>query len=310
MRVAYYEAIRELRKKSLIALLVLALLPIPLALLAKSLISPELLEALRSHSQLFGVKIGKMWAYMMGAAEPPPQAAAMLSLFGATSLIGLAWLAAILYGGDLVASDMRDGMIYYLFTRPLKRSDYILGKLLTVTALMEVLFVVAGLMTYAASWILFGPQEGVGEVILLSLLIGVGLLPLLLTSSAIGAATRNPLLGILLGFAAYFASAMIATLVAIAAMGGLTPSNIGRLMPVLYTATAVNPYTCYEMLVKGLYAVLEGENGIAYTIATPVGIVRRVMPLQPLETYAILSLILSITILVAVNWVLVARRDL
>lgn len=309
IRVVYYELRRELRKRSLIALLILALMPIPAALLIRSLISEKILEVIRTHGPALGLEPSKLWAYVLGAAEPPP-AISIVSLLGAASLVGFAWLAAILYGGDLIASDMRDKMIHYILVRPVRRSEYIAGKILTVVAFMEALFLVAGLMVYAASWIMFGPQSGLHEAIVVSLAVGVGLLPLLLTSSAIGAATRNPLLGILLGFAAYFVSAFIAAIIAIAFIGGLSIENIARLTPIIYAATAANPYTSYEMLVKALYSIMEGEVGIAYWVATPFGFRREYIPVWPLAGYAIASLAISTVVLAILNWLLVARRDL
>ncbi|AEM39751.1 hypothetical protein Pyrfu_1898 [Pyrolobus fumarii 1A] len=306
--VAKYEIARELRKRSIYVLVVLAFLPIPVTLLVKSMIGQEMLETVKKIAPILGLDLSRFWAVMMGFENPPPQLAQIMALLHVASLAGMAWLIAILYGGDLFASDIRDKAIHLLLVRPITRLEYVVAKFAVVTGLLLLLFEVAGLVLYTCAWILFGEQTGLHEVIGFSALLAISILPLLLTSAAIGAATRNPLLGMLLGFAVYFASGIIATIAALAMVPDAlaTPEGLAKLQEVAYSINAANPYGAGSILGQALYAMMHHEGKIP--LALP-GLTVEIAA-EPLAATASVTLIISTIAFIVLNWALVTLRDL
>jgi len=92
---------------------------------------------------------------------------------------------------------------------PVKRSEYVAGKILAAAIVISGVFLVAGLGIVATAWILGGPQERILEAVFLSVLVGIGVLPLLLLSAVIGLKTEKPVLGMILGLVAWFAGSLV-----------------------------------------------------------------------------------------------------
>jgi len=195
--VARYELYREMNKRSVWLIVALLLLPLVVAVLIRALREGSLPQDPLMWTVILGVDVNRALSFGAG------------TLAGALSVISWSWLIAILYGGDLFAADLQDGSIQILLSKPVKRSEYVAGKILAATLVISGVYFIAGLGIVAAAWILGGPQERIHEAILLSVLVGVGVVPLLLLSAVIGLKTEKPVLGMILGMVAWFAGSLV-----------------------------------------------------------------------------------------------------
>ncbi len=309
--IARYEARRLARKKSLYLFILLALLPLPVAFVVRSVLGERLDQVLRVASRL-GLDYSRMWAVLLGVGSPPPELERLLGgtllALGAASLASFVWLVAVLLGGDLLASDIRDKLVHLVLIRPVRRSEYIAAKLVTVTLEVVLLFAVTGVVAFASMQVLLGGQKGLLEALGFSVLIGLSGLPLLFTASALGAYTRNPTLGVLLGVVAYFASAMVVALSAVFAAGPLEgPEALAKITVLSLKLQAYNPFAAGELAARALYAALH-EGGVV-RVAVGAGVALGVEAGELLWT-ALPVYVGSTLALGALNWLIIARRDL
>ncbi len=187
--VARYELRREVKKRSFYFLVFLVILPVIMAGVIR----------------VAGLSVSSdetLWAVALGL-KTQTAATGQLSLLELQGIANWAWLVALFYGGDLFASDLREGAARLLLSRPVKRWEYILGKLLSLTILMAAAFGAAGITAVIAGWIVSGPQSHIALAPVLSAVLGVGILPLALTAALIGMKMRSPTLGVVLGFVVY-----------------------------------------------------------------------------------------------------------
>ncbi|GAB4154945.1 MAG: hypothetical protein Kow00107_04860 [Planctomycetota bacterium] len=96
------------------------------------------------------------------AFTAPDRVRIMLSVALSTIAI-LSSLVAVLVSTTSVSAEFRDKRIVTVFTKPISRFQYLLGKTLGLWLLLAVLLLVLGLITLvsarAASWILLSPQD-------------------------------------------------------------------------------------------------------------------------------------------------------
>lgn len=198
--IARFELLRESSKKTIWFVITLMVLPLIISIIIKSY-SRNTVQDPMLWSTIMGYSITNTSLSYLGA--------------GVLSVISWGWLIAILFGGDLLASDFIDGTLALILVRPVSRLEYVIGKVASAIATMILVFLAGGMSVYLAAWVLGGPQEGLFEVVLLSILLGVGAMPLLLLSAWLGMRFRKPLIGYVLGFVAYFASSIAIGLVSV-----------------------------------------------------------------------------------------------
>ena len=179
-----YELKRDLRKKGIVLILVFTALPVIAAIAMKAL----------------GVAVEeeRLWAVMMGFDIGAGAASGLVAGLG---IAGWAWLVAVVYGGDLLASDLREGGYRLIAVRPVGRRGYAAGKMIALAAFLVVAFTAAGAAVAVAATLVGGPQSKAWMAPLLGALIGLGSLQIALLASAFGALTRNPMTGFILGAA-------------------------------------------------------------------------------------------------------------
>ncbi len=283
----YYELTRELRKKSFYLLIVLAVLPVIVAIV------------LRLAGFTAPTGHPRAWASILGFEQ-----AGSIGMVSMAGLAGWAWLVSILYGGDLVAADARDGLFGLLFARPVRRVDYLAAKMVSVVIVVTLLFTIAGTTAVASAWILVGPQEAIWEALGLSALLGLSCLPLLLASALLGAYTRSPVQGMIFGFAVYMVSTIIPAITATLIVG---PEKLSTLTGQIELAKLVAQLYAYipfvaSFEVPGLvYGLVHGDM-----LATMIPLDLR--PSQLLPAYS-LSTITGIVMLVILLWYVITYRD-
>ncbi len=180
-----YEFKRDLRKKTLILVIVFTFLPVLVAAILKAVGAQ--------------VEDERLWALIMGLDIGSSIAGGAVASLG---LAGWAWLVAVLYGGDLLASDLREGGLRLIAIRPLGRKGYVMGKLIALTAFLVIVFALAGVAAGVSATIVGGWQKGVWLAPILGALIGLGSVPTALIASLFGGLTRNAVTGFILGAAA------------------------------------------------------------------------------------------------------------
>ena len=208
--VVLIEARRELRKRSFLALILLALMPLITSLIMKYAVN----SSPPKDDELWAVVLGLKTTGQVGALE-------------AAGVAAWAWIVAILYGGDLLASDLSDGTARFILSRPVSRLEYLLAKVATVSLVVVSLFALSGLLSYIAGYILVGSQEGLLQSVFYGALVGASVLPLLLVAALIGQVTRKPSTGMVLGFVVYFVASIIIAIVSLfsAINAGLDPNS-------------------------------------------------------------------------------------
>ena len=255
LAIARYELGREASKRSLYVIIVLMVLPLIAALLVKRLSGPPsgLEEA------------DRLWASIMGVDPRGVIGSTSLAGVSGLSLFSWAWLIAILYGGDLLASDLQSGMASLILSRPVSRGEYVAGKTLAVTLSLAAAFLAGGISVYAASWVLAGPQEGIMEALGLSVVVAVGSLPLLLLSALLGAYFEKPSIGMILGFVAYFIGAIISGL---AAVYFIFTGNLEKAATTPYIIQAILPISAGQELASAIYSRLH-QISLVVPLTTP-----------------------------------------
>ncbi|MCE4617234.1 MAG: ABC transporter permease [Desulfurococcales archaeon] len=239
--VAWYELQRLVRKKSFWLVLALFVLPVVLALGLRNYL--DVPEDPNIWATVFGLDITGLISGATGGAL----------VFNIASILGLAWLIGILYGGDIFASDIQDGAIKLILARPVSRLTYTAAKLATVTGIILFFFLIGGISTYAAAWIMAGPQNGGLNVIAYSLLIGLGITPLLYSSALLGAYTRKAINGILLGFVGYMVGGIPASILVVLAIQGKLDLSI---LDAQALGGFVTPFTAGQKIASYLYTYL------------------------------------------------------
>ena len=306
-----FELRRGMRKKSFYALLALLVIPLAIAVYAHYQLTLVAKERLFTEAVIERLRLDHLWAMLLGVENLPPEllhAAPYVAAMQTLSLAGLAWLIAVMYGGDLVASDLRDKLLHLIVIRPVSRTTYILSKIASVAGLLAVLYAVAGVVAYASGYLLVGIQRGLPEAVAYAVLIVVGVMPLLLTSALIGAAARNPTVGFIGGIVVYFVSIIVTSLVALLVYGlPRAPAELAKYTMLVMYATAANPYAAGSQLPRALYAVV--YHGGRLTVFTPAGTKVVLDAWRLLET-SLASWTVSMIVLAAGLWALIAKRDL
>lgn len=306
-----FELRRGVRKRSFYALIALLALPLAIAVYAHYQLTLVAKERLFTEAMIEKLRLDHLWAMLLGVENLPPQllrAAPYVAAMQTLSLSGLAWLIAVLYGGDLVASDLRDKLLHLIVVRPVSRTTYTLSKIASVTGLLALLYAVAGVVAYASGYLLVGVQRGLLESVAYSVLIVFGVLPLLLASALIGAATRSPTVGFIGGIVLYFVSIIVASLAALFLYGlPRSPTELASYTRLVVYATAANPFAAGSELPRALYAVV--HHGGRLTMFAAAG-VKLTLDAWRLLEISLASWGVSVAVLAAALWLLITRRDL
>lgn len=206
-----YEFKRIIAKKSFYLMVAMAFLPIIAAVAIKHY----------GHGAGLGPDKDYLWLYLYGTPR---------SIFGGGvlfSVVGLAsymWVFASLFGGDMIASDLRDNGVQLLLSKPIRRIDYVLGKTLTVVALLYIVYLIGSIVSLVSGYIAGGHQSSIILVPLLPMVLALASIPLILLSAWIGAYSGSPMTGLLSGIGLYFLSSTIAGVV------GLTAGSSGMMV--------------------------------------------------------------------------------
>ncbi len=190
--VMLYEFKRDLRKRSFILFIAFIVLPILVSLIVRFYAGGE-------------VGGGRLWAVMMGFDIGTGLATGSVATLG---IAGWIWLVAVLYGGDLFASDARDGGAQLIVIRPVGRKGYFIGKSIAVSLFLASITALAGVAAALAAITIGGPQRSVYLAPVLGALIGLGGMPILYLASLAGMALRSPIAGFIVGAAAYILTGM------------------------------------------------------------------------------------------------------
>jgi len=299
--VAGFEFRREARKRSIYLVVALMLLPLVAALIVRGIAGRPSVE-----------ESERLWAGILGFDPNAAIASASIGVISAVSLASWSWLIATLFGGDLFASDIEDGTASLLLSRDLSRREYVAGKVAALAVTLALSFLVAGIATYAAAWILAGRQEGLVEAAALSPLIGLGSLPLALLAAIVGLKTRRAVLGIILGVIAYFAVAIVAGVIVV--YESIVAGDPARAAEATYLVGSALPFSTGSDWPSLIYARI---HDITLTIPVPVhtakGVVETVMvnvelgKFAPHLTVSVLAWSIGLSLL---SWYLLEKTDL
>jgi len=300
--VIQYEFKRDVRKRGVVLLAVFTVLPLIVAAVVKALGAAAEGEEM-------------LWAVMMGFDVGAGTAVGVAAGLG---IAGWSWLVAVIYGGDMIASDLKEGGLRLIAVRPVGRKGYILGKLAALTAFLTIAFAGAGAAVALAAYLLGGPQERAWLAPILGALIGLGSLPIALTASLLGAATRNPVAGFILGAAAYLLLGAVVNIgLFITLIGGFNdPEAWARYHEYSLLAPAAVPLLAGPNIPRMLlHLAVHGnefqpitvpvfEDGGLREVVVRVG----VTPLEVLALYTA-STLLGLAALLYLNYRLISRAD-
>ncbi|MEB3773979.1 MAG: ABC transporter permease subunit [Desulfurococcales archaeon] len=291
-----FELAREVRKRSFYFLLLLTILPIIVALILR-------------HGLDRSVEVEDLWAVIMGFKTTGSPGVLEMS-----SLSSWMWIIALLYGGDLLASDLSDGTARLILSRGVRRWEYVAAKVLTVTLLLTVIFALTGLVSVISSWILSGSAPAMGDVVeavALGGFMSVGALPLLLLAAILGAMARKPVHGMVLGFVAYIVVSVMVTIYASFTILEELSSNPGPEMQAELTASILKatgyvPYLAGLSVSSMVYWAIRGD-----LIEDPLMVGYGVeLQADPMATLYLASTLIGIAIHILLLVVLLNRMDL
>ena len=296
-----YELKRDLRKKTLILIIVFTFLPVLVAAFLKAMGAE--------------VEDQRLWALIMGLDIGSSIAGGAVASLG---LAGWAWLVAVLYGGDLMASDLREGGLRLIAIRPLGRRGYILGKLVALTIFLSTIFALAGVAAGVSATIVGGWQEGVWLAPLLGALIGLGSVPIALIASLFGGVTRSAVTGFILGAAASLLTGVVIglSLSIVIIRDPLSLEAWKRYYELNILVSGFVPITAGPTLPAILYYLIEFDNKF---IPLPLPLIENpeiasslvevsLTPMQVLPIYTA-STIIGILILAYLNYRLALRVE-
>ncbi|MCE4603283.1 MAG: ABC transporter permease [Desulfurococcales archaeon] len=294
--VARMELAREVRKRSFYFLLFLAVLPIISSLILR-------------YGMDRTVSDPSFWAVVMGF-----KTTGQVSFQEIVNLGTFMWLIALLYGGDLLASDLSDGTARLVLARGVRRLEYLAAKVLTVTLVLSLISASTGVAAFLSNAVLMGsmpPLEDLPLAIGLGALLGVGALPLLLLAASIGAMARKSLHGIVLGFVTHLVvSTAIVIYVGLKITATASPEDLANINTLLAAeqmkAMAYDPYQAGLALPSLLYWVANG-GVIRDPLLTSQGIMLDATSLA--GTYA-LSTLIGIALHIAFTAYILERADL
>ncbi len=249
--VARYELRRESSKKSLWIIVLLMVLPMIVAVIVRAFTEQTQRDPL-------------LWTRIMGFSAEGLTGGVLAAV--SLSLLSWSWLVAVLYGGDLFASDLGDHALNLILSRPVTREEYVAGKILAVAVSMVFIFVVAGVAVLGAAWVLGGPQDRALSAVLYSGLMGIGVLPLLLTSALLGLYTKKPVTGTILGFVGWLGGSIITGLLFV--YYGFVSGDPYKAITVTYIGNALYPFTAGQDLPMIVYSRL---NNVVMEMPVPTG---------------------------------------
>ena len=283
---------REVRKRSFYFLLLVSILPVMVTLILK-------------YGLHRSIESKDLWAVALGL-----KSTGGFGLLEGASLSNWAWLIALLYGGDLLASDLSDGTARLILSRGVRRWEYMLSKVLTVSIFLSIIFALSGLGAYISNTILVGgllPLGDMVEAVGLGALMGIGTLPLLLLAALLGTLSRKPVYGIVLGFVAYIVISIAISMYAfLLVMQGSQASGMemvnqmefqANLTSSIVKVTGYIPYTAGLNIASMIYWLIEG-GVVREPILTAYGVEMDAGPLALLyTTTTIIGIILHIILL-------------
>ena len=300
--VAEYEVRRSLSKKALLLGVALALLPLAVAFIVKYYTRPEHLGSTRL-----------LWASMAGL-DPIAAMNALLNPAASLNAVSFWWLIVVLFAGDLLASDARDGAMRLLLSKPLTRGEYLAGKLLGVLAMLTLVALLGMGGVVGASYILAGSQEHVILAPVIGVLLVVGGLPLLLVTALVGLRSRSPLSGFIFGIIIYFVFQMITSFLGIylAITGHATGIIDGG-----YRASILLPFSGGKSLAT-LYYLLHAYGKTLTTPMTGAGIeigghmvsLGGTLHVDQLYFETLASILVWSLALLAISYLIIRRMDL
>ena len=246
-RVAEADLRRALAKRATIFVVILFILPLIAAI------------ALRYGLEVEQHADPSLWATIMGVdiASTEMQSEALISLAGIASWW---WLVVSLYSGDLFAADFESGAVRLILARPVTRTEYVVGKILSILGLLTVLSILGGLSIYAAARIIGGPQEGLVTLVGISVVLVLGAIPLLLTGALVGGKMGKATTGIIVAILIYIVVRLVAGMVSTALLfthGG------GNLVEMSLKANSLVPFDGGKTLGVLIYSYL--KYGPVYT---------------------------------------------
>ncbi len=234
-----YELKRLHSKKSFYLLLIVA-------------VSPVFATGLIRYLGYNGSVGGLFWLQLFGVQVGGSLAGLLASSAGVASLI---WILGPLFGGDLVAADLRDESIYLVLSRPLKRAGYLVGKILALSLFLAAMYTSSLLASYLSASVLIGGQEKVYlmPVALFTALVSTMFMAVL--SAVIGAYTRNPTAGMIGGIGLYFITGTIEGIVLMATGAVSSPGRLSYYMAVDPIRAALSLPTLTLSYIAGMHSL-------------------------------------------------------
>lgn len=132
--VTRYELLRLKRKKMMLLLAILAFSPLIMALIARVIcVTAEL--------------AGCLWIILFGVSVHP-------AFYASPGPGGFAWIIGVLIGGDMLASEIEDGSVAYLLSKPVSRREVVAGKLLGLSIVLAAYYAATMVSAIIASLML------------------------------------------------------------------------------------------------------------------------------------------------------------
>ncbi len=202
LRITVIDLKRILSKKSSYGMLALFILPFIAALLLKKL------GASHTSNEY-------LWTVILGLNLQAAMEGAIVGGISFVTVLAWWWLILGLYSGDMIASDMESGYIRLLLARPVKREEYLAGKILSTIIFLTFIAIIGSYSVYGAAWILAGHQADPLGPIIISLVLMLGSLPFITLAGLISYKTKKGSTGIILAVAVYIAAGFIVSMISL-----------------------------------------------------------------------------------------------
>ncbi len=260
-----YEFARLRRKKSFYILVLLTLLPIVMVGVAKAMGA--------------GIEYqDDLWAFLLGAK---------VNIYAGVLITPLSflWIIGVLFGGDLLASEVEDGSIGLLASKPVSRLQIVVGKVVALLALFVIYYAASTAFSIVAAKAAGGGLDNLEYAPLILLVAVASTLGFAMLAACIGAYLGKTMPAILLSIAVY-----ISTGILISVASFISVKDPEAMVNYIAKASMLVPLTSLESWTYFTYARLTGSATLFADIGAEL--LDKYYPYTTLESLATVAVLL------------------
>lgn len=237
--ISMYEYSRIRRKKSIILLAILALSPVFFLIIVKAL----------------GLEVSgpTLWAGLIGLPAVEP------AIIVATGPVSFSWIIGLLFGGDLLASELEDHSVDLLLSKPVSRVHVVVGKIIVLTVMLLSFYFTSSITALGVAHYIAGPQADVEVLPLIAVTATIVSLGYAGLAALLGVLLRKSSIAMIAAFILYSILGVISTIILLISVSpSSNPAEFFKIQALIPLVSLSNlpTYTFAYVTGKGLPAIV------------------------------------------------------